>query len=162
MEESYRVYFLWIWDWSDTLDARYIWYNVGYNSLFFLSRFSLLVYCIIALVLFIFGVIICDITNRHFGTSDHPAAVWDEVVGFLFVMIAIPKIWYFILIGFVLFRVFDIWKPWPIKWLEKNIGGGLGVMIDDIIAALYAWIILITIINVLSIYQWSSGIRNSC
>ena len=118
----------------------------------FLSRFSVLTYSIITLVLFIFGVVICDITSRRFDTCDHPATVWDEVVGFLFVMIAIPKIWYFILMGFVLFRIFDIWKPWPINWLEKNIRGGLGVMIDDIIAALYAWVVLIIIVNILSIY----------
>ncbi|MFW0097213.1 MAG: phosphatidylglycerophosphatase A [Coxiella endosymbiont of Haemaphysalis qinghaiensis] len=118
----------------------------------FLSQFSLLTYSIIALVLFIFGVIICDITNRHFGTFDHPAIVWDEIVGFLFVMITIPKIWYFILTGFILFRIFDIWKPWPINWLEKNIGGGFGVMIDDIMAVLYAWVILIIIVKVLNTY----------
>lgn len=115
----------------------------------FLSRFSLLTYIIIAIFLFIFGVIICDITNRRFGTFDHPAAVWDEIVGFLFVMIGIPKVWYYIFIGFILFRIFDVWKPWPISWLEKNIIGGLGVMIDDIVAALYSWIILIFIINFL-------------
>ena len=147
------MYFLWIWSRRNTLDARYIWYDTGCNFLFFLSQFSLLTYSIITFVFFIFGVIICGITNRHFETFDHPAVVWDEVVGFLFVMIAIPKIWYFILTGFILFRIFDIWKPWPIRWIEKNIGGGLGVMIDDIMAALYTWIILIIIINVLSIYQ---------
>lgn len=73
---------------------------LGVVFYFFLSQFSLLIYSIIAFVLFIFGVIICDITNRHFGTFDHPAVVWDEVVGFLFVMISVPKIWYFILVGF--------------------------------------------------------------
>lgn len=125
----------------------------------FFSRFSLLTYSIIALVFFVFGIIICDITNRHFGTFDHPAAVWDEIVGFLFVMIAIPKIWYFILMGFILFRIFDIWKPWPISWIEKNIGGGLGVMIDDIMAALYTWIILNIIVNILNIYECSSSIQ---
>lgn len=57
-------------------------------------------------------------------------------------MIAIPKTSYFVLAGFFLFRVFDIWKPWPIRWLEKNIKGGWGIMVDDIVAAFYAWIIL--------------------
>ena len=57
-------------------------------------------------------------------------------------MIAIPKTGYFILAGFSLFRVFDIWKPWPIGWLEKNINGGWGVMIDDVAVAFYTWIIL--------------------
>lgn len=57
-------------------------------------------------------------------------------------MISIPKKNYFILAGFFLFRIFDIWKPWPIRWLEKNTKGGWGVMVDDIAAAFYAWIIL--------------------
>ncbi|MFV9989116.1 MAG: phosphatidylglycerophosphatase A [Coxiella endosymbiont of Dermacentor nuttalli] len=121
---------------------------LGVVFYFFLSQFSLFTYSIITFILFMFGVIICDITNRHFGTFDHPATVWDEVVGFLFVMIAIPKIWYFILMGFILFRTFDIWKPCPIRWLERNIKGGFGVMIDDIMAALYAWITLNIIVNV--------------
>lgn len=78
------------------------------------SRLPLLIYCIITFFLFILGVIISDITNQRFGTVDHSAVVWDEIVGFLIVMIAIPKTGYFILAGFFLFRVFDIWKPWPI------------------------------------------------
>lgn len=88
------------------------------------------------------GVVISDIANRRFGTVDHSAVVWDEIVGFLIAMIAIPKTGYFILAGFFLFRIFDVLKPWPIRWLEKNIKGGWGVMIDDAIAAFYVWIIL--------------------
>ncbi|QTS83689.1 phosphatidylglycerophosphatase A family protein [Coxiella endosymbiont of Amblyomma nuttalli] len=115
---------------------------VGVILYLLLSRLSLLIYCVVTLFLFILGVIISDITNQRFNTSDHSAVVWDEIVGFLIVMIAIPKTGYFILAGFFLFRIFDIWKPWPIQLLEKNLKGGLGVMIDDVIAALYTWIVL--------------------
>ncbi len=107
-----------------------------------LSRLPLWVYIMVAVVLLIFGFLICGITNRDFGTDDHPAAVWDEIVGFLFVMIAVPKTWYFILIGFVLFRLFDIWKPWPIRWVDRHIHGGIGVMLDDVVAALFSLVIL--------------------
>lgn len=107
-----------------------------------LSRLPLWAYIVVAVVLLIIGFFICDITNRDFGTDDHPAAVWDEVVGFLFVMLAVPKTWYFILIGFGLFRLFDIWKPWPIRWLDRNIHGGVGVMLDDVVAAIFSLIIL--------------------
>lgn len=107
-----------------------------------LSRLPLWAYIVVAMVLLIVGFLICDITNRDFGTDDHPAAVWDEIIGFLFVMIAVPKTWYFVLIGFVLFRIFDIWKPWPIRWIDRNIHGGIGVMLDDVVAAAFSLIIL--------------------
>ena len=112
--------------------------------LFYLLLSPLLwwVYLGITVLLFIFGIFICGITNRDFGTFDHPAAVWDEIVGFLIVMIAIPPIWYFILIGFLLFRLFDIWKPWPIRWVDRHVHGGFGVMLDDAIAAIFSWVIL--------------------
>ncbi len=115
---------------------------VGVIFYVFLHSLSLLSYCVVVVILFMVGVVICGITNRDFGTHDHSAAVWDEIVGFLFVMIAVPYRWYFIVIGFILFRVFDIWKPWPIKWVERKAKGGFGVMMDDVVAALYGWVIL--------------------
>ncbi len=119
-------------------------FGTGVGVIFYLilARFSVITYLIAAVILFFIGVVICGITNRSFGTKDHSAAVFDEIVGFLFVMVAIPPRGYLILIGFVLFRVFDIWKPWPIKMIERSLPGGLGVMADDFIAAVYAWIIL--------------------
>lgn len=111
-----------------------------------LSKLALWAYILVAFLLLIVGFVICDITNRDFGTDDHPAAVWDEIVGFLFVMITVPKTWYFIVIGFVLFRIFDIWKPWPIRWIDRNIHGGVGVMLDDWVAAIFSWIVLKVIV----------------
>ena len=107
-----------------------------------LSPLPVWAYSIITFLLIVAGVFLCDITNRGFGTDDHPAAVWDEIASFLIVMIAIPKTWVFILIGFLLFRFFDIVKPWPIRWMDKHIHGGVGVMLDDVVAAIFSWIIL--------------------
>ena len=142
MGKPIRIYCLRIWYRCDSLDARNFWHGGGYYFLFTIEPtifINLLYYH--AFFLFV-GVVISGITNQRFDTEDHSAVVCDEIVGFLIVMIAIPKTGYFILAGFFLFRVFDIWKPWPIRWLEENIKGGWGVMVDDIAAAFYAWIIL--------------------
>ena len=112
----------------------------------FLSRFPLIIYVVSVVVLFVIGVILCDITGRDFGVVDHSAIVWDEIVGFLLVMIAVPRAGYFIVIGFILFRLFDIAKPWPIKQAERRFRGGFGVMFDDFLAAVYSWILLQIII----------------
>ncbi|AUJ58589.1 phosphatidylglycerophosphatase A family protein [Coxiella endosymbiont of Amblyomma americanum] len=119
----------------------------------FLCQLSPLIHSITTCVLFIFGVIICDITGRGFEITDHPNIVWDEMVGFLFFSIMIPNNWYCIAVGFILFRAFDIWKPWPIKWVERKIRGGWGIMIDDIIAALYARAVLAIIIRLVHLYN---------
>lgn len=82
------------------------------------------------------GIFLCDKVNRDLNTDDHPAAVWDEVATFPIVMIAIPFTWINLLIGFLLFRFFDIVKPGPIGWIDNNIHGGAGVMLDDVAAAI--------------------------
>jgi len=96
----------------------------------------------ICVVLFLWGIYCCDITNRAFGTDDHPAAIFDEIATFPVAMIAIPITWYFLLIAFLLFRFFDIVKPWPIGWVDKNIHGGFGVMLDDLLAAFATLIVM--------------------
>ena len=72
------------------------------------------------------------------GMPDHGAIVWDEVIGFGVTMIAAPAGWEWVLAGFVLFRLFDVLKPWPISWFDRRIHGGLGIMLDDLIAGLFA------------------------
>ena len=99
-------------------------------------------YLALAIVMFAAGVWLCGKTADRLGVHDHPAIVWDEIVGYLITMILAPSGWLWILIGFVLFRLFDIWKPWPIRWLDKQVRGGLGIMIDDVLAAVYALICL--------------------
>ena len=109
---------------------------------FLLQPLPLWAYIAIVVIMNIVGVWLCGAANRHFGTDDHPAAVWDEIAAFPIVLIATPPHWYLIAIGFVLFRFFDIIKPGPIGWIDRNIHGGLGVMLDDIVAALVSLIIL--------------------
>jgi len=111
-----------------------------------LVKLPLAAYITITILLNVLGVWLCHVTNRDFGTDDHPAAVWDEIAAFLIVMIAVPVTWYYIAIGVVLFRIFDIWKPGPIGWIDRNVHGGLGVMLDDILAALVSLAILQVIV----------------
>lgn len=107
-----------------------------------LQHLPLVYYIGITLVLFLLGIWICGWSARELGVHDHPAIVWDEIVGYLVTMIAAPAGWAWIVLGFLLFRLFDIWKPWPIRWLDQRIQGGLGIMIDDIIAGIFALIVM--------------------
>lgn len=91
---------------------------------------------------FIVGVYVCSRVSHDLGHEDHPAIVWDEVIGFWVAMIGTPLTWPALVAGFVLFRLFDIWKPWPIRWLEKKARGGLGVMLDDLVAGIMVAVIL--------------------
>lgn len=88
------------------------------------------------------GIWLCRVTAQDMGVHDHPSIVWDEIVGYWLTMIAAPAGWMWIWLGFLLFRIFDVWKPWPIRWIDQRIQGGFGIMFDDILAGLYAWICL--------------------
>lgn len=98
------------------------------------------------------GVWLTGISAQRLGVPDHPAIVWDEIAAFLALVLVLPAGWAWILAGFVLFRVFDILKPWPIRDLDHRLRGGTGIMLDDLAAAVFAagcvWLIdyLITII----------------
>lgn len=87
---------------------------------------------------FILGVWLCERTSKDMQVHDHPGIVWDEFVGYWITMILAPAGWLWILIGFALFRFFDIIKPWPIKWLDEKVHGGFGIMIDDVLAGIFA------------------------
>ncbi|GBE09900.1 phosphatidylglycerophosphatase A [bacterium BMS3Abin12] len=93
-------------------------------------------------LLFVLGIGLCARAARILGVHDHPAIVWDEIVGFLVTMLPAPGGWPWIGAGFVLFRLFDIFKPWPIRWLDRNVPGGLGIMIDDLAAGICAGAVL--------------------
>ena len=99
-------------------------------------------YCAITLVAALAGVWICQHATNKMGVHDHGGIVWDEFVGLWIALIAVPQGWYWPLLGFVLFRLFDIAKPWPISWLDKKVHGGFGIMIDDILAGLLAAVCL--------------------
>ncbi len=104
----------------------------------FLPAMTWPVYGLFLLLSFAVGVWLCGKTAKDIGVHDHGGIVWDEFVGYWITMFLAPPGWLWILIGFVLFRIFDIVKPWPIRWLDKNVSGGFGVMIDDVLAGLMA------------------------
>ena len=85
------------------------------------------------------GVPICTNAARSFGDPDPPAVVWDEITGMMIALLAVPPGWYWWAAAFILFRVFDVLKPWPIGWLERRVRGGAGIMLDDIVAGAFAW-----------------------
>lgn len=94
------------------------------------------------IVTFALGVYWCDRSSKQLGVHDHGGIVWDEFVGYWITMFLAPKGWLWMLLGFVLFRFFDIIKPWPIGLLDRKVGGGFGIMIDDVLAGIYAFIVL--------------------
>ena len=92
---------------------------------------------------FIFGCWICHRIGRRLGVSDYGGIVWDEWVGLWVCLAVLPAHWGWWLAGFAAFRLFDILKPWPIKALERRVPGGVGVMLDDLLAAGYAMAVLV-------------------
>lgn len=99
---------------------------------------GLWVYLSVVVVLFVFGVWCCGACARDLGVHDHGGIVWDEVVGYLVTMIALPVTWQWMLAGFIVFRIYDIAKPWPISWVDKQVHGGFGIMVDDVLAGIFA------------------------
>ena len=89
-------------------------------------------------LLFLIGIPICQIAGNGLGVSDHGSSVWDEIVAMLLVLEFTPRHWTWWLAAFLLFRLFDIWKPFPIRQCDARLKGGFGVMFDDLLAALYA------------------------
>jgi phosphatidylglycerophosphatase A len=92
--------------------------------------------------LFLIGIYFCDKTGKALGVSDHGGIVWDEIVAIMLVLTVTPYQWQWWLTAFLLFRLFDIWKPAPIRQCDARVKGGLGVMLDDLLAAVYAIISL--------------------
>lgn len=93
-------------------------------------------------VLMLFSFWACEQYERQKGGHDHPEIVIDEVVGYLITMVWLPLTWQSLVAGFILFRFFDILKPWPISWMDKKIPGGVGVVVDDVAAGLVSSLIL--------------------
>ncbi|HEY3860064.1 MAG TPA: phosphatidylglycerophosphatase A [Gammaproteobacteria bacterium] len=96
------------------------------------------VYLAVLAVALVAGIFICGYTATQMGIDDPKGVVWDEIVGYLITMLGLPLGWIWIVAGFLLFRLFDIWKPWPIRWVDRHIKGGFGIMFDDVLAALPA------------------------
>ncbi|MCU7797004.1 MAG: phosphatidylglycerophosphatase A [Candidatus Thiodiazotropha sp. (ex Myrtea spinifera)] len=102
-------------------------------------------YLVLLLLGFLAGIWICDQTSQDLGVHDHGGIVWDEIIGYLVTMSFVSGGWWWVLIGFVLFRFFDILKPWPIGWLDQRVHGGFGIMLDDLVAGLYAGSVMLLI-----------------
>lgn len=96
------------------------------------------------------GIAICQRASNRLGVHDHGGIVFDEFVGIWLVLVLVPFDWAWWLAAFVAFRVFDIVKPWPIGWLDRRVHGGVGIMLDDLIAAVYA-------VALLRLVGWLAG-----
>ncbi|MCV6610894.1 MAG: phosphatidylglycerophosphatase A [Amphritea sp.] len=105
-------------------------------------------YLLVLVVTFVVGIYLCGKTSEDMGVHDHGGIVWDEFVGYWVTMFAAPAGWLWIVIGFVLFRIFDIAKPWPISWADKKVHGGFGIMLDDLLAGLMA----LAVMQLLALY----------
>ena len=116
-----------------TLMAIPIYYFVAISL-----HLSLDAYLSVVVILFVLGIYICGKAASDVGEHDHSAIVWDEIVGFLITMLAVSPTLINIVIGFILFRAFDIIKPWPIRTIDRSVSGGFGIMVDDVIAGFAA------------------------
>jgi len=114
-----------------------------------LAPLPLLPFLIVILVSFIVGCYLCDKASKAMNVHDHPGIVWDEFVGLWITFILVPFSWSAMLAGFILFRIFDMAKPWPIKWVDKHVHGGIGIMVDDVLAGIAACVCL----HILLAYQ---------
>jgi len=99
-------------------------------------------YGVLMVFLFIVGIFLCAGCATYMNTHDHPAIVWDEWVGLFVTMFMVPLTTITVIIGFALFRFFDILKPWPIGVADKKVSGGLGIMVDDVLAGVMAAIVM--------------------
>lgn len=100
------------------------------------------VYSLFVVIGGLWGIWLCDKVSRDLKVHDHGGIVWDEIIGILLTFLFVTPTTYRMLIGFLAFRLFDIWKPWPIKQVDKTVKGGLGIMLDDVLAAIPAWLCL--------------------
>jgi phosphatidylglycerophosphatase A len=109
------------------------------------APFGLRVAVAVTIAVTLAGIWICGESARKLGVHDHSAIVWDEVAGMMLTLLAAPRSWWGIALAFGLFRLFDVWKPWPIREIDHGMRGGLGIMLDDVMAAVMAAIVLLLI-----------------
>ncbi len=127
---------------------------LGFPLFLCIAPFNIAVQIFAGAIFFAIGVYLCDVTGDNLGVPDHGSIVWDEIVGMAIVLIFTPFNWFWWLLAFILFRLFDIWKPFPIRQLDAKLKNGFGVMLDDLLAAVYAiatihgitWILLQTLV----------------
>lgn len=104
------------------------------------------IFLVLTALCFVLGCYLCQKTADDMGIHDHGSIVWDEFVGVFIVLAAVPNLsWQWVLTAFVLFRFFDILKPFPIRYFDEKLQSGLGIMIDDVLAAIYAVIVVFVV-----------------
>lgn len=109
-------------------------------------------YLAVLLLAFALGVWACGRAARRVGLHDPGAFVWDEFVGqWLALLPVLAGPWWGVALGFALFRLFDVWKPWPVRWADRSLDGGLGVMADDVLAGLMAAGVLALVVYALAL-----------
>ena len=94
------------------------------------------VYLLMIALTFVAGIWLCGKTSKDLGVHDHGGIVWEEFVGYWVTMFMAPSGWEWVLGGFIVFRILDILKPWPIKWFDSRYTGGWGIMVDDAVAGI--------------------------
>ncbi|NTW34900.1 MAG: phosphatidylglycerophosphatase A [Syntrophobacteraceae bacterium] len=122
----------------------------GIPAAFILAQFPGGVALAIVLGISVLGTFGAELTIRELGREDPREVVVDELAGFLITMLWLPASWVALLAGFALFRLFDIWKPWPIRWVDSNVKGGFGAMLDDILAGFLAHLVLRLLLRMLN------------
>lgn len=115
---------------------------LGFPLFFLMQPYAWSTQLVILLVLFLIGIYLCDVTGKAIGVSDHGGIVWDEIVAMMLVLTIVPFTLVWCILAFALFRLFDIWKPFPIRQCDAAVKGGVGVMLDDLLAAGYAMLCL--------------------
>jgi len=103
------------------------------------TTWPLLILCVVG---FVAGVWLCQRTSEYLGVHDHGGIVWDEFIGMWLTLLWVPLSLTSLVLGFALFRLFDILKPWPIGYVDSNVKGGTGIMIDDVLAGVYGLIVI--------------------
>lgn len=107
------------------------------------AQTDIIFYSLLTVMVTVTGIWICGIAAEKLDEHDFGGIVWDEIAGYLITMWLVPFSWKAVVLGFVLFRIFDIVKPWPIKWIDRKVQGGFGIMLDDVLAAVFAGVLLL-------------------
>ncbi len=115
---------------------------VGFPLFWLISNYTFNTQLMITTTLFIMGVYVCDKTGKVLGVADYGGIVWDEIVAMMLVLTFTPLNWFWWFAAFLLFRLFDIWKPDPICYFDAKLKNGFGVMFDDLLAAIYAILVM--------------------
>jgi phosphatidylglycerophosphatase A len=114
---------------------------------FLRGMFSSVLLLLVWFMLVLIGIWACEKVARQIGVKDYGGVCWDETVAFLAVLYVVPDTWFWWGLAFVLFRLFDITKPYPIAYFDSRIKNGFGVMLDDLLAALYTVVVLAVVLH---------------